>query len=70
MAFCSVQGGTTAVRQAASSSNSMEGCILCDDHHKKLVGIFLSNINQHNHIYILRVIFHLFVAINFDAAIR
>lgn len=68
-----------AVGLATSSSNCMEGCgqactplLLVpfrDDYHKKLIGIFLPNIDWHNHIYLLRNIFHLFVAINFDTAI-
>lgn len=36
---------------------------------KKLIGFFLSNIDQHNNIYILGNIFLLCIAINFDAAI-
>lgn len=41
----------------------------CDDYHKKLIGIFLSNIDQYNHMYIFRYISHPFLAIKFDVAI-
>lgn len=41
----------------------------CDDYHKKLIGVVLSNIDQHNHMYVFRNISHPFLAMKFDVAI-